>query len=618
MRRLTPLLAVDEVDAYVAPERDRRQFLRLDVNEDPRGAPEHLVQALRDGLDADSLATYPSYAALQRAAARACGVDPAQVLLCNGGDQGLEAILRLYLAPGTALVTHAPGFDMFPLWGRLRHAELTLVPLVATAPAHLGFDVEAFLAAIEAAVAGPGLGAVALVTPNNPTGSIVPRADTLRILERVAALPTPVPVIVDETYIDFGGETVVPWLSRFPFLFVQRSTSKSIGLAGLRLGWVLGDPTEIARLGRALEPFRVNRAAEIAGVAALEGASADVAPAWLRARVDEVCEARGVLADGLRQLGLSVGAESANFLLVHVGERHDALCAGLQAQGILIRDRHGKHPLLDGCVRIGVGTVAQAQRTLCAIRGVLQGPPAIDALLLDMDGTLVDVRASCRRAIVETVAGLLRDAGHAEAACVDDAMVDAYKARGGLNNDWDCADAMLRDRGVAVAYDVIVARHQQAYRGADWDGYIRGEPWLWSPAVAAQAAAHFRLGLVTGRPTDEAWYTLRRDDAALPAPGAPGAGGFEVVIGMDDVVDGKPDPAGIVRAAAVMSIGCDRVAYVGDAVDDMRAAKAAGAYAIGVLAPGRGWNSGWPERLAAAGADWIAADIEEVVRWLVQ
>lgn len=618
MRRLTPLLAVDEVDAYVAPERDRRQFLRLDVNEDPRGAPAHLVQALRDRLDAHSLATYPSYAALQRAAAHACGVDPAQVLLCNGGDQGLEAILRLYLAPGTTLVTHAPGFDMFPLWGRLHHAELALVPLVASAPAHLSFDVEAFLAAIEAAVVGPGLGAVALVTPNNPTGSIVSRADALRILERVAALPTPVPVIVDETYIDFGGETVVPWLSRFPFLFVQRSTSKSIGLAGLRLGWVLGDPTEIARLGRALEPFRVNRAAEIAGVAALEGADADVAPAWLQARVAEVRAARSVLADGLRQLGLSVGAEHANFLLVHVGESHAELCAGLQAQGILIRDRHGKHPLLDGCVRIGVGSVAQAQRTLCAIRGVLQGPPEIDALLLDMDGTLVDVRASCRRAIVETVAGLLRDAGHADAANVDDAMVDIYKARGGLNNDWDCADAMLRDRGVEVAYDAIVARHQQAYRGGDWDGYIRSEPWLWSPAVAAEADARFRLGLVTGRPTDEAWYTLRRDDAALPAPGTPGAGGFEVVIGMDDVVDGKPDPAGIVRAAAALSIGCDRVAYVGDAVDDMRAAKAAGAYAIGVLAPGRGWNSGWPERLAAAGADWIAADIEEVVRWLVQ
>ncbi|MEY3012159.1 MAG: hypothetical protein RIT45_894 [Pseudomonadota bacterium] len=610
---LVPLLDVDGVIAYVPPDLDRTAFLRLDVNEDPRGAPAHVVQALQRELTPHALATYPAYGALRAAAAAAAGVAPDQVLLCNGGDQGLEAILRLYLPAGRALVTHAPGFDMFPLWGRLHHAVVIGVPLAALGPAHLDFDADAFLAAIDAAIAGPGLGAVALVTPNNPTGSIVPRAATLQVLERVAALPTPCPVIVDETYVDFGGESVVDWLDRFPFLFVQRSLSKSAGLAGLRLGWVLGHPTEIVRLERALEPFRVNRAAVVAGLAALEGAEGGRPAPWLQERVAEIRAARSRLAEGLQALGLAVGAREANFLLVHVGQRHAAFCDTMQAQGILVRDRDGKHPLLAGCVRIGVGSLEQVERTLCAARVALAEPPALDALILDMDGTLVDVSGSCRRAIVETVRGLLAEAGIDVVA--DDAMVDAFKARGGLNNDWDCADAMLREHGVQVPYDAIVARHQAAYRGTDWDGFIADERWLCDAALVDAAAARYRLGLVTGRPTEEARFTLRRDDAPFRAERG---SAMEVVVGMDDTDAGKPDPAGILLACRQMGLDPTRVAYVGDAVDDMRAARAAGAFAIGVLAPGRGWNSGWPERLAAAGAHIVARDVQEAVRWLTR
>lgn len=618
-------LAVDAVAAYPAGERDRTAFLRLDVNEDPRGAPDHVVAALAAGLDRHAIATYPATTELRAAYARAVGCAPAEVLLCNGGDQGLELLLRAFLRPGRAVVTHAPGFDMFPLWASLHHAPVCAAPLRAEAPGHAAFDEQAWFAALQAAADGPGLGAIAIVTPNNPTGSSVSRAAIERTIAHVAALPTPVPLIVDETYIDFGGETVVDLVGRVPFLFVQRSFSKSAGLAGVRLGAVLGPAHEIDRLERAIEPYRVNRAALIAGLAALREPDGGQPPpgqlpAWWRARVAETLAGREALAAGLQALGLGVGARDANFLIAHVGDAHAEVTAALERDGILIRDRHGKHPLLDGCVRIGVGAPDQVARTLAALRKALRRRPALRAVLLDMDGTLVDVRGSCLAAIAATVRATLAADGRADAATlarVDAALVDRYKARGGLNNDWDCADAMLRDLGVHAARADIVARHQAVYRGERWDGAIASEPWIWTTQVAHALATRFAVGLVTGRPRDEALFTLARADAPLGLrPDDGGGPGFAVVVGLEDMPRQKPAPDGLLRACAAMAVAPAAVAYVGDSVDDMRAAKAAGCFAIGVLGPGEGWGQGGAERLAAAGADIVCKDIAEVVQWL--
>ena len=620
-------LALDAVAAYPTGERDRTAFLRLDVNEDPRGAPDHVVAALAVGLGRNALATYPATTALRLAYARVAGCAPEQVLLCNGGDQGLELLLRAFLPPGCALVTHAPGFDMFPLWATLHHAPVIAAPLRSLAPGHAAFDEAAWNQALDAALAGPGLGAVAFVTPNNPTGSAVSRAAIERTIDRIAALPTPVPLIVDETYIDFGGESVIDLVGTVPFLFVQRSFSKSAGLAGLRLGAVLGPASEIDRLERAIEPYRINRAALVAGLAALGEENGDPAPpgqlpAWWRARVAETLAGRTIVAAGLRELGVGVGAQDANFLIAHIGEAHAAVTAALEADGILVRDRHGKHPLLDGCVRIGIGAPDQVARTLAALRKVLRPPPALRAVLLDMDGTLIDVRGSCLAAIVATVRTLLaaEPAGSPGAlARVDAALVDRYKARGGLNNDWDCADAMLRDLGVQADRAQIVECHQAFYRGQDWDGAIANEPWIWSPAVAHTLARRYALGLVTGRPRDEALFTLGRADAPLGVQRvgvAQDPQGFAVVVGLEDMAAQKPAPDGLLAACRALGVEPREVAYVGDSVDDMRAARAAGCFAIGVLGPGEGWADGGAERLAAAGAMIVCKDIAEVVQWL--
>ena len=210
----------------------------------------------------------------------------------------------------------------------------------------------------------------------------------------------------------------------------------------------------------------------------------------------------------------------------------------------------------------------------------------IETVLLDMDGVLVDVRGSYRRAIDETVAAL---AGGAPAP----GRVQAMKDAGGFNNDWVLSHALVREAGVDVPYLSVVAAFQARYRGADFDGLIATEPALIRTETLAALAAVARLGLVTGRPEADAAFTLRRFgwDEWVP-----------VVVGMDEQAGReKPHPFGLLRALERLSGSPETALFAGDTVDDVRAAVAAGVVAVGVVPPGHDWDR-HRRTLMAAGA----------------
>ena len=599
-------LPLHEVASYAVPGRERAGWLRLDINESPEGAPDFVVEATHAALSGQHIATYPTYDAWRRDAAAWFGVPPEWLTCTAGCDEGIKAIFDTYLLPGRALVTQSPGFDMFTLWAGLLGNPVRQVSLRQTAPARLLHDDVAWLQALTPEADQPETGLVALANPNNPAGTAVSRS----VIEATLAAVT-CPVVIDETYGEFLGESAVDLVARHPHLFVTRSFSKVYGLAGLRIGVVISQPQNIVTLRKVLNPFNVNRAAVAASRACMSR------PDHVRDHVASVRAVRDRFAVQLGELGIPTGEAHANFLLAFIGDRHAELVDALEAEGILVRDRHGKHPLMAGCVRIAIGSPAQMTRCLGAIRKVLAPPPPVHTVLLDMDGTLVDVAHSCRQAIIVAANALLgahlaQQTGVASqpfADTVDAAVVDTYKARGGLNNDWDCVAAILRDRGVDPSRDAIIARYQRSYRGTDFDGSIHTEPWLLSAAAEAKLRRHARVGVVTGRPHDEAQYTLRRHGGPWP-----------VVVGMEDMARQKPAPDGLLAALRALDVdpGSGGVAYVGDSVDDMRAATAAGCLAIGVLAPGCGWGSAWPERLYEAGATAVFSHIDEVVTWLTR
>ena len=183
-------------------------------------------------------------------------------------------------------------------------------------------------------------------------------------------------------------------------------------------------------------------------------------------------------------------------------------------------------------------------------------------LVFDMDGVLVDVSESYRETIAQT-------AEHFTGVKVTRREIQEYKNQGGWNDDWRLTQHIIAQAGLEVPLEDVIARFQHLFRGNGNDGLMLREQWVARPGVLEDLAAKFGLAVFTGRPREEAEMTLRRF-----APGLV----FDPIVAMEDVEHPKPAPDGLLRIA-------DAGFYVGDTVDDARAARAAGIPFIGIAAP---------------------------------
>lgn len=195
-----------------------------------------------------------------------------------------------------------------------------------------------------------------VANPNNPTGTLIREKELRRILLEAKRTV----VVMDEAYSEFSGFTALPWIHKYPHLFVARTFSKVAGLASLRLGAVLGCADSLAFLRRAMPPFPVNLAALTAA-----GAAADD-PAKMRAYVAEVRRLRLWLAAELSRLGVKTYPSAGNFVLANFGPAGPALFRRLEEQGILVRDR--SKDMGDGFARITIGTSSEMRRLLKVLR----------------------------------------------------------------------------------------------------------------------------------------------------------------------------------------------------------------------------------------------------------
>ena len=206
----------------------------------------------------------------------------------------------------------------------------------------------------------------------------------------------------------------------------------------------------------------------------------------------------------------------------------------------------------------------------------MAGRPAISAVLFDMDGVLVDVSGSYRRAIVETVEYFTGRTAYSH-------TIQDYKDRGGFNDDWVLTHAIINDFGMEVSMNRVVDEFQRRYRGHEWDGFIANEPPLVRASLLeALKSAGRVLGIVTGRPEAEARWTLDRLGWSHFFP--------LVVAREHQGHRRKPDPFPLRHALEILRVAGLPITpkgavYVGDSIDDMVAAKAAGLWAVGVVPP---------------------------------
>jgi histidinol-phosphate aminotransferase len=332
--------------AYHAPIEGRAGKLRLDFNENTIGCSPAVRRAL-SRLSREQVAMYPEYEATKRRFARIFRVRPAELLLTNGMDDGLHLIFDAFVDPGSTVLLVEPTFVMYRFYAAVAGARI----IVLRYDTEMRFPVEEVLRALRRR---PRV--LFIANPNNPTGTLVGKSAIHRILE---AAPRTL-VVVDEAYFEFSGLTVLPWIRKYPNLVVTRTFSKAAGLAGLRLGCLFAHRDLIAVLHRACSPYPVNSAALAAGDAALRDTP------FLRNYVRETRRSREELERALARLGIPVFPSAANFLLADFGARAPKLLAGLERQGILVRDRRSDFGRV-GYVRITLGTRAQTRRLIGAI-----------------------------------------------------------------------------------------------------------------------------------------------------------------------------------------------------------------------------------------------------------
>ena len=511
---------------YTVPRASAPIDLYLDSNEGAQPAP-----GLLDTIDSvDALRRYPDAAPLERRLADDLGVNPAQVVVTAGGDDAIDRICRVWLDRNSRLILPVPGFEMVRRYGLAAGAEIVEIPWETDA-----FPVDAVLAAPDPAV-------VVITSPNNPTGSVV----TVEALHRVAAGAPQALMLVDLAYAEFAEEDLTRAALELPNAVVIRTLSKAWGLAGLRVGYAIGSAENIGRMRAVGPPYAVSGVSLAVALSALDRRE------FMATYVSRVRHERERVRQVLTDCGATTRSSQANFVFAEVDDPmwvRDAV-AGL---GIAIRAFPGR-PGLERAIRV---SCPGDQEGLTRLTGALRAALAPQALLLDMDGVLVDVSHSYRAAIIETAAEFGLDVRLEE--------ITAAKAAGNANNDWILTWRLLAGAGIEVPLDRVTAAFEDRYQGGLW----RREVPLVSRATLERLAAKVPLAIVTGRPRRDAEAFLDRE----------GLGDlFEVVITMEDA-PAKPNPAPI--ELALQRLGVSDAWMVGDTVDDLRAARAAGVVPLG-------------------------------------
>lgn len=317
------------------------------------GLPPQAERTLRE-LPWQKVTRYPSlYAAeLKRALAARAGVTPDMVVTGCGSDDVLDSAMRAFGDPGMTVAYSDPTFAMVPIFSLMNALTAIGVP----ARPDQSPDVDALIAT--------GARMVYLCAPNNPTGTMVPRADLERLLRDFPGI-----VLVDEAYIEFAGTSHVDLLARHERLLLVRTLSKAYGCAGLRVGYALGQPAIVAEVEKSRGPYKVNAVAEAVALAAVAQDAV-----WVDAHVSLAVENRARLEQALRDMGLAPLPSSANFSCVPVP---DCVAVGqaMRARGVAVRPFPAL-PHVGDCLRISVGPWEQVQKAVDALHAVLaeRGP----------------------------------------------------------------------------------------------------------------------------------------------------------------------------------------------------------------------------------------------------
>lgn len=335
---------------YVPGEQPKeRRYIKLNTNESPFKPSEKAMAAAKEATDSLQLYSDPTASRLHKAIAATYGCDEAMVLATNGSDEILNFAFMAFCDGERPAIFPDITYGFYEVFAAINHVPFEKVPLKDD----LSIDVEGLT---------HRRGVIFLANPNAPTGIFLPLSDVERIVKTTDGV-----VVVDEAYIDFGGESALSLLGRYDNLLVTRTFSKSRSMAGARLGFgIAGKPLvdDLTQMKYSTNPYNVNAMTMAAGI----GCLAD--EAYTAKNCAVVIENRAYLNEKLKGLGFSMTESLANFIFVrHPRFTGEALYTALRERGILVR--HFKTARIADYLRITVGSREECEALVSALAQIV-------------------------------------------------------------------------------------------------------------------------------------------------------------------------------------------------------------------------------------------------------
>lgn len=514
--------------------------MKLDSNENYIGPSTAVLNAIRN-IEPEQVSHYPYYGILYDVLAHNFEIPSSNIVLTNGADEGLYAVINTYISKEDTILTVKPSFTMPKIYAQTIGAEYIEIPYKTK----WVYPYDDVLKSVTDKVK-----MILITTPNNPTGDIVPLEQIVELLEKFPEKA----IVIDETYSSFAGISNICLTQKYNNAVIIKSFSKDYGLAGLRFGCIVSDRVNIDNIKRILRPYNVNSVVVKAGVAALNDEN------YLDLTKNEITRSKMLLSEELINLGFKPYLSYANFLLVDFGGKCNLIYEKLKSNGIIVKN-FIKNESLKNCLRITIPTFSAVQRIINLIKSK-------DTLVFDMDGVLVDVSSSYYEAIKYTYKHFT-----GKELSTDD-IINAKKL-GGFNNVWDLTHHLIQQYGFNFSYTDIVDKFQKHYWN-DGDGSINDECLLIDISLLEDLAKKYNLAIFTGRPREEANYTLNKFGISKY---------FQKVITMTDLPSDKQKKGCEGLRLIKKDLITDELIYFGDTVDDAKCALSFGAYGVGVLPP---------------------------------
>lgn len=355
--RVGDLIRPEILDASAYHVADATGLMKLDAMEAPAGLPDELTAEWQRRIADVDWHRYPdgNATAVKEALRRHFDLDPGLgLILGNGSDELIQMLTLAVARPGATLLTPEPGFAIYRAAARTAGMAYQVIELD---PDDFTLDRQEALAAIERH--RPAL--LFIASPNNPTGNRFPRDTVIELAEAAPGL-----VVIDEAYFPHADGDCLDLAGRPNNVLVMRTLSKA-GMAGLRLGWLVGDPAWVDAVERIRMPYNINALTQAAVAFALEHDD------WWREQAAAIRQRRQAAARRLADMpDVRVWPSEANFLLVRVPDA-PVIHRALQDAGILVKCLHGQHPALENCLRLTIGSEAETTALLERLEAILQG-----------------------------------------------------------------------------------------------------------------------------------------------------------------------------------------------------------------------------------------------------